>query len=260
MPESSQRSPQASGSAPDEETLAAVKADSGNVHRIFAHIAGVYDLLNSVLSFGLDALWRRRLADAVKPFPPRGTARILDLAAGTMKVSLALARRYPHRNVLALDFCGPMLCKGLSKIRHRAEAKRIFPMVADGRKLPLADASVDAVTVAFGLRNIRPREGAYAEALRVLVPGGKFCVLEFGSVQDRILLGTYNLYLAHILPIIGRLVSRDKAAYQYLADTIAAYPAASVLAEEMRLAGFANVKFRVFTAGIVCLHTGEKPL
>ena len=261
MPESSQQSPSNPAAPLEEEAPAEGKADSGNVQRIFAHIAGVYDLLNSVLSFGLDALWRRRLADAVKPFPPRGTARILDLAAGTMKVSLALARRYPHRNVLALDFCGPMLLKGLPNVRRRVEeGKRIFPMVADGRKLPLADASVDAVTVAFGLRNIRPREAAYAEALRVLVPGGKFCVLEFGSVRDRILFGAYNLYLAHILPFIGRLVSRDKAAYQYLADTIAAYPAASVLAEEMRLAGFANVKFRVFTAGIVCLHTGEKPV
>lgn len=260
MPGSSPHRRTDADSFPEEEDLAAVKTDSGNVRRIFTHIAGVYDLLNSVLSFGMDALWRRRLADAVRPFPPRGTARILDLAAGTMKVSLGLARRYPHRKVLALDFCGPMLLKGLSKVRRRAgERNRIFPMVADGRKLPLADASVDAVTVAFGLRNIRPREPAYAEALRVLVPGGKFCVLEFGSVQDRILFGAYNLYLAHILPFIGRLVSRDEAAYQYLADTIAAYPAASVLAGEMRLAGFTNVRFRVFTAGIVCLHTGEKP-
>ena len=99
-----------------------------------------------------------------------------------------------------------------------------------------------------------------AEVLRVLVPGGRFCVLEFGSGKDRILFGLYNLYLAYVLPCIGRLVSRDKGAYQYLADTVAAYPAASVLAGEMRQAGFVNVRFRFFTAGIVCLHSGEKPL
>ena len=240
------------------------KGDAGNVRRIFERIAGVYDILNRVFSFGLDAWWRSRLADAVKPFPPHGTARILDLAAGTMEVSLALARRYRYRTILALDFCRPMLLKGLPKIRRQAgsrnSAPQIYPLVGDGRRLPLPDASVDAVTVAFGLRNIRPREEAYAEVLRVLVPGGKFCVLEFGSGKDRILFGLYNLYLARVLPFIGKLVSRDKGAYQYLADTVAEYPAASVLAGEMRLSGFANVRFRFFTAGIVCLHVGEKPM
>lgn len=259
--------PQNSATAENPESLAAaaaVKADSGNVQRIFARIAGVYDFLNRMFSFGLDAVWRNRLADAVLPFPPRGTARILDLAAGTMEVSLALARRYPHREVLALDFCHPMLVSGLPKIRRKAGSpsatRRIYPLVGDGRRLPLPDASVDAVTVAFGLRNIRPREAAYAEALRVLVPGGKFCVLEFGSGKDRILFGIYNLYLAYVLPLIGRMISRDKGAYQYLADTVAAYPAAAVLADEMRLAGFGSVRFQSFTAGIVCLHIGEKPL
>ena len=252
------------GSPREDERLAASRADSGNVRRIFERIAGVYDLLNRVFSFGLDALWRSRLADAVRPFPPQGAARILDLAAGTMEVSLALAKRYPDRTVLALDFCRPMLVRGLPKIRRLAASRpgpgRVWPLVGDGRRLPLPDASVDAVTVAFGLRNIRPREEAYAEVLRVLTPGGRFCVLEFGSGKDRILFGLYNLYLAYALPFIGRLVSRDKGAYQYLADTVAAYPAASVLAGEMRQAGFVNVRYRFFTAGIVCLHSGEKPL
>lgn len=253
--------------SPDSFLPEDVKArDSRNVQGIFTRIAGVYDLLNRVFSFGFDALWRKRLAEAVRPFPPRGSARILDLAAGTMEVSLMLARRYPHRNVLALDFCRPMLLKGLPKIQKtpafgRARKRgRILPLVGDGRRLPLPDNSMDAVTVAFGLRNIRPREEAYAEVLRVLVPGGKFCVLEFGSVRDRILFGLYNAYLAHILPFIGKLVSRDKGAYQYLADTIAAYPAASELAGEMRRAGFVEVRYRFFTAGIVCLHIGEKAL
>ena len=269
VPESSPRDRSSAESTPDaslreNDAPAAARADNGAVRGIFERIAGVYDLLNRVLSFGLDAWWRKRLVDAITPFPLRGTARILDLAAGTMEVSLALARRHPHRKVLALDFCRPMLVRGLPKIRKLAAARpglrRIFPLVGDGRRLPLPDASVDTVTVAFGLRNIRPREEAYAEVLRVLVPGGRFCVLEFGSGKDRILFGLYNLYLAYILPLIGRLVSRDKGAYQYLADTVAAYPAASVLADEMRRAGFDNVTFRFFTAGIVCLHTGEKPL
>jgi demethylmenaquinone methyltransferase/2-methoxy-6-polyprenyl-1,4-benzoquinol methylase len=233
------------------------------VRRIFSRIAGVYDPLNRVLSFGLDAVWRRRLAAAAAPFPPRETGRLLDVAAGTLEVSLALAGRYPRHQVLALDFCLPMLLKGLPKIREHAArrpgGRGIHPLTGDGRRLPLPDACVDAVTVAFGMRNIRPRAAAYAEFLRVLAPGGRLCVLEFGSARDRILFGLYNLYLAHVLPGIGRLVSRDRQAYRYLADTVAAYPAARELAEEMRQAGFADVNFRFLTAGIVCLHSGEKP-
>jgi ubiquinone/menaquinone biosynthesis methyltransferases len=227
------------------------------VQRLFSRIAGGYDLLNRVLSFGLDVLWRKMLAESVQPFPSKGTARILDLAAGTLDVSVALARKYPHRSILALDFCGPMLIRGLPKIQ-RLRNKKVYPLVGDGRRLPLPDASVDAVTVAFGLRNIRPRQAAYAEAMRVLVPGGRFCVLEFGSAQDRKLLGLYNFYLAHILPRIGQMLARDKGAYQYLADTIAKYPSAAALAEEMRAAGFTGVRYETHTAGIVCLHIGKK--
>ncbi len=232
-------------------------ADARSVGSLFANIAGVYDLMNRVLSFGLDALWRKRLADAVIPFPPKGSARILDLAAGTLEVSVALAKRYPQRSILALDYCRPMLLKGLPKIRQ-LKNRKIYPLVGDGRRLPLPDASVDAVTIAFGLRNIRPREEAYAEVLRVLAPGGRFCVLEFGSAQDCILFGLYNLYLARILPRIGQFLARDKAAYQYLADTVAEYPSADTLVEEMRAAGFTGVRYETYTAGIVCLHIGKK--
>ena len=238
----------------------APQADGRAVQGLFSRIAGVYDLLNRVLSFGLDAYWRRLLRDAVFPFPDRGTGRILDLAAGTLEVSVALARRYPDKSILALDFCRPMLLKGLPKLAKlkKLPVRSVYPLAGDGRSLPLADSSVDAITIAFGLRNIRPREAAYTEALRVLVPGGRFCVLEFGSVEDRILFGLYNLYLAHILPLAGRLVSRSKGAYRYLADTVAAYPAAATLAEEMRRAGFCNVRYSRHSAGIVWLHTGEK--
>ena len=242
----------------DSEEAYSPQADGRTVQGLFSHIAGVYDGLNRVLSFGLDAYWRKRLAESVRPFPLKGASRILDLAAGTLEVSVALAGRYPNRTILAVDFCRPMLIKGVPKLK-RSRNRKVYPLVADGRRLPLPDASVDAVTIAFGLRNIRPREAAYAEVLRVLVPGGRFCVLEFGSAEDRILFGLYNFYLAHILPLAGRLVSRNKGAYRYLAETVAAYPAAAALAEEMRTGGFTNVNFSKYTAGIVWLHTGEKP-
>lgn len=233
--------------------------DARNVRNMFARIAGVYDPLNRIFSLGLDSLWRKRLSASARPLPPSSQGRILDLAAGTMDVSMGLARRYPHHTILAMDFCFPMLRQGLPKLR-RIPAGRILPLVGDGRKIPLPDASVDAVTIAFGLRNIRPRDAVYQEVLRVLVPGGRFCVLEFGSAKDRILFGLYNLYLSHVLPLAGWLVSRHKSAYRYLAETVISYPPAAVLAEEMRQAGFNAVAYTPHTAGIVCLHRGEKPL
>ncbi len=226
---------------------------------IFKRIAGVYDLLNSVLSLGFDARWRKILAEAAAPFPEKNSGRILDLAAGTMEVTVALAKRYPDHALLAMDFCLPMLAKGLPKLARFPNA-RILPLAGDGTRLPLADASVDAITLAFGLRNIQPREAAYAEALRVLVPGGRLCVLEFGSARDRILFGVYNFYLARVLPAVGALISKDKGAYRYLADTVAAFPSALELEEEMRRAGFAEVRHTPYTAGIVCLHTGVRPV
>jgi demethylmenaquinone methyltransferase/2-methoxy-6-polyprenyl-1,4-benzoquinol methylase len=114
---------------------------------------------------------------------------------------------------------------------------------------------VDCVTIAFGLRNIRPRTAAYAEIRRVLAPGGRFCILEFGSGQNRILGGMYNLYLSQFLPRLGRLISRDKQAYRYLAETICAFPSAPALEEELLQAGFSRVTGHSLTAGIVWLHT-----
>lgn len=235
------------------------KAEGNAVQNLFSRIAGVYDLLNHILSFGLDVLWRKRLIDAVLPFPPHGTAKILDLAAGTLEVSVGLAKKHPHRTILAVDFCLPMLQKGREKLSKK-RCENVHVLAGDGKRLPLPDNSVDAVTIAFGLRNIRPREDAYAEALRVLTPGGRLCVLEFGSAHDRILFGFYNIYLTHILPLVGKIVSRDKGAYRYLAETIAEYPSAARLADEMRLAGFVDIRYRRYTGGIVWLHTGTKKI
>ncbi len=224
------------------------------VSGMFGRIARYYDLLNHVLSLGIDCWWRRVLADSVRPGP---TGRFLDLAAGTLDVSLALRRRHPDREVLALDFCLPMLLRGRAKLAARKE-RRVFTAAADGKRLPLPDASVDSVTIAFGIRNIVPRDLALREMLRVLAPGGRACILEFGSGRDRIWGGLYNLYLDRLLPAVGRLVSRDPAAYAYLARTIRQFPSALELAREMEEAGFARVRYRKLTSGIVCLHMGEK--
>ncbi|MBQ9406674.1 MAG: ubiquinone/menaquinone biosynthesis methyltransferase [Desulfovibrio sp.] len=221
---------------------------------MFGRIVPLYDLLNRVLSLGLDQRWRQALAREVRV---AGTGIVLDLAAGTLDVALAIGREHPQALVPALDFCLPMLERGQRKLCADT-ARRILPIAADAKRLPLPDASVDSVTMAFGIRNITPRAAAFGEMLRVLAPGGRACILEFGSGQERIWGGLYNFYLNRLLPLVGRLVSRDATAYAYLADTICKFPSASRLEDEMRAAGFARVWHRKLTSGIVCLHVGEK--
>lgn len=220
---------------------------------MFGRIASVYDLLNHVLSFGIDRSWRRRLARlAVGP----GTEVVLDLAAGTMDVSLALSHVAPAAKIVALDFCLPMLIRGLPKIKAAAG---IYPCAADALALPVRDAVADSITIAFGIRNIPDRRDAFAEMLRALKPGGKLCVLEFGSAREKILGGSYNVYLRAMLPMAGKIIAHDRAAYEYLARTVREFPAAGQLAREMEQAGFVRVAWQRLTGGIVCLHWGFRP-
>lgn len=231
------------------------------VAAMFGRIAPGYDAANRVLSLGADRLWRRSLVREVEAaFPPGSRRRILDLAAGTCDVSLALARSVPGGVVLAVDFCPPMLLAGKAKVEKAGayERGRIAPLAGNGLCLPLKNGSVDAVTVAFGLRNMAPRETALREAHRVLAPGGAFHILEFGSAKGRIWGGLYNLYLTRVLPRIGGLVAGDKDAYDYLARTVRDFPDAAALAGELAAAGFRRISVRKLWGGIVYLHTGIK--
>ncbi|WP_243310257.1 ubiquinone/menaquinone biosynthesis methyltransferase [Fundidesulfovibrio agrisoli] len=227
-----------------------------SVASMFGRIAGWYDFLNHFLSLGLDILWRRRLVDHIG-VSASGSPRVLDLAAGTLDVSLEIARRFPRARIAAADFCLPMLTQGAQKLARRGVAS-IAPVQADGRALPFPDETFEAATIAFGIRNIRPRSEAYAELLRVLRPGGRLCILEFGSGKQRILGGVYNLYLNRLLPLLGKVFSKDDGAYQYLADTIREFPDAPSLAQEMRASGFASVNWERLAFGIVVIHVGVK--
>lgn len=231
------------------------------VAAMFGRIAPGYDTANRALSFGVDRLWRRRLIRGVaRDLAPGSRRRVLDLAAGTLDVSLALTRRVPDATVIALDFCLPMLLQGRAK-RDRAdirEKNRVHLVTGNGLCLPLADGTVDAVTVSFGLRNMRPRATALTEAFRVLAPGGAFHILEFGSAKGRIFGGAYNLYLTRLLPYIGGRIAGDPEAYAYLARTIEAFPDAAALGAEMEAAGFRDVAWKKLWGGIVYLHTGKK--
>lgn len=228
-------------------------AHNQNIKSMFGSIAKGYDFLNHSLSMGFDVYWRRVLVLSLASAPE---GIFLDLAAGTFDVSLALLKAYPTRRVAGADLCLPMLSQGLRKIAKRRDG--ITPLNADAYRLPFADNSLAAMTISFGLRNMAPRLPALAETHRVLKPGGRLAVLEFGSARERVWLGFYNFYLASVLPRIGGVISGDRAAYDYLARTIKEFPGADELAAEMREAGFSQVNWKRLSGGIVYLHTADK--
>ncbi len=234
------------------------KLHGKQVAAMFGRIARWYDFLNHSLSLGMDIYWRWRLARAARPLSREqgGSGLVLDLAAGTMDVSMALLKQYPDIKVAAVDFSLPMLAQGKGKIARVAD--RVFPVQGDGRSLPLPDESVDAATIAFGIRNIRPRPEAHAEVLRVLRPGGRFCILEFGTGRRKVWGGLYNFYLDKVLPGLGKLISGDRSAYRYLADTIRDFPDERALSRELLDAGYARVFHVAMLSGIVYLHVAEK--
>lgn len=233
------------------------RAHAKAVNAMFGRIAGWYDFLNHFLSAGQDIYWRYRLVRMLRPVLPEHDGIVLDLAAGTLDVTLEILRQRPGARVLAMDYSLPMLLQGARKVPPRLK-DRVALVRADGRTLPLPDASVHAATIAFGIRNILPRPAAHAEVFRVLKPGGRYLILEFGSARRPILKGFYNFYLKRLLPLFGRIFSGDSEAYGYLARTIAEFPDAPDLAQELRAAGFARVAWTPLFFGVVNIHAAEK--
>ena len=215
------------------------------ISAMFGRVAPRYDLLNHVLAGGLDLLWRRKLVSAVAAQRP---ARVLDLATGSGDVLLAL-RRAGMAHVAGADFCLPMLAQ--------ARAKKARPLLAaDALRLPFAPASCDAITIAFGLRNLADRAAGLREMRRILRPGGRAYILEF-SHPVAPLAPLYFWYLRAVMPHYARLFTPEKGAYQYLGDSIRAFPAQPGLAEMLRQAGFVSARWTNLTFGLVALHIAE---
>jgi demethylmenaquinone methyltransferase/2-methoxy-6-polyprenyl-1,4-benzoquinol methylase len=236
------------------------------VNSMFARIARRYDAANRLLSGGMDLWWRHRLVRAVRRAAP---SDVLDLATGSGDTAFALCRGLPAgTRITGMDFCQPMLDEAEKKQRALAQQKTsaaaagaAYAAIAfrqgDGMALPLADASFDAVTISFGLRNMADRHRSLSEMRRVLRPGGRVFVLEF-SQPWRWFRPLYYFYLRRLLPRIAGLVTGDRAAYDYLNRTIAAFPARPAMEEELRRAGFAGVRSLGMTCGIVALHRGTR--
>ncbi len=224
------------------------------VRRMFSDIAPRYDLLNRVLSMGVDRYWRRvAIARLAWERNPSGT--FLDLCAGTLDVAAALIgqREFTGR-VIGADFAEPMLRAGSAKL-PRGE---ISPVVADALSLPVADASLAGAIVAFGIRNVADLDACLREVLRALQPSARFVILEFSTPRRSLVRAVYHAYFHHVLPFIGGLVSGHRTAYTYLPDSVKNFPETTVLAERMRAAGYADVQWRELTFGIAAVHVGTK--
>ncbi|MDI6791100.1 MAG: ubiquinone/menaquinone biosynthesis methyltransferase [Thermodesulfobacteriota bacterium] len=226
------------------------------VEKKFSSITPRYDFLNSLLSLNIDRYWRWVTARELDNYTE---GPILDLCAGTLPLSLSIARRRPERHVLALDFCRDMLAYGRNRLNGQAAGRQIIPICADGEEIPCCDNTFSGITVAFGVRNLSNLDKGLKEMWRVLRPGGKLVILEFSRPKNSIMRPLYFFYLMRILPYIGGRISGDEEAYRYLATSIRQFCSPEQLAQKMEAAGYIKVDRRPLTAGIVTLYTGEKP-
>ncbi|HLA84399.1 MAG TPA: bifunctional demethylmenaquinone methyltransferase/2-methoxy-6-polyprenyl-1,4-benzoquinol methylase UbiE [Thermoguttaceae bacterium] len=234
-----------------------VDKSAARVRRMFGEIAGRYDLLNRVLSLGVDRRWRRR---TTRLAPADGEGSVLDVCTGTGDLALAYWRS--GRGVLRVvgtDFCRPMLAVGREKIRRAGAEGAITLVEADTERLPFADGQFQVVSVAFGLRNTSDTDRALGEMVRVCRPGGRVAVLEFSMPRAWLLGPIYRWYFRRVLPRVGQALARNRqSAYNYLPESVRQFPEGEALAQRMRRAGLAEVRTHRFTLGVATLYVGKK--
>ena len=229
---------------------------AARVHGVFASVAPRYDLMNDAMSAGIHRLWKDAMLDWLAPRPGM---TLLDVAGGTGDIAFRfLGRVKGQGRATVIDMTEDMLTEGRKRAEATSFAAALDWIVGDATALPFADASFDAYTISFGIRNVTRIEDALAEAFRVLKPGGRLLVLEFSQVPEPSLRWLYDRYSFNVIPALGELLANDRASYQYLVESIRRFPDQETFAAMIAAAGFGQVRFRNLSMGIAALHSAWK--
>jgi demethylmenaquinone methyltransferase/2-methoxy-6-polyprenyl-1,4-benzoquinol methylase len=228
-------------------------AKPGLVRDVFESVASRYDLMNDLMSGGIHRLWKQEFIDRLAP---RAGERILDVAGGTGDIAAGIVqRRGAEGSVTVCDLTQAMLEAGRDRMIDAGLLHGIDWVRGDAEHLPIASSSMDAYTIAFGLRNVTHIDAALAEARRVLKPGGRFFCLEFSRVDQKILSRLYDLFSFQVLPRLGKIVAGDRESYQYLVESIRRFPPQDELVQRMADAGLERPRYRNLTGGIAAIHS-----
>lgn len=234
----------------------AKNAKQALVADVFHSVAGKYDVMNDVMSFGIHRLWKRYTIDCSGV---RAGQKVLDIAGGTGDLTEQFSRRVgPEGEVVLADINNSMLSVGRDRLRNRGIVGNVSYVQANAEELPFADDTFDIITIAFGLRNVTDKSKALGSMLRVLKPGGRLLVLEFSKPTHEVLNKAYDFYSFNVLPKMGQLIAGDADSYQYLAESIRMHPDQDTLRGMMEAVGFEQVSYDNLTGGIVALHRGYK--
>jgi demethylmenaquinone methyltransferase / 2-methoxy-6-polyprenyl-1,4-benzoquinol methylase len=232
-----------------------VSKSPDRIASMFDAIAARYDLLNHVLSGGIDRLWRTR---AIRSLALTGDEQVLDLCTGTGDLAIGAATARPGAaRVVGIDFAGAMLVVGRGKLRSAGLERRVTLVRADATRIPIGDATIDAVTIGFGIRNVEDMSAACREIRRVLKVGGRLAILEFAVPTTPGVSAVYLWYLRHVLPRIGRAISRHHGAYSYLPASIDAFATPDEFVKILRQAGFREISAVPLAFGSVILYTAR---
>jgi len=225
------------------------------VAEMFDRVANRYDVMNRLLSAGIDIKWRKKAILQLKNDKPK---QILDVATGTCDMAIISYKLLRPEKITGIDISGEMLKVGRKKIEKEGLTSVIELQTGDSETINFADNSFDAVTVAFGVRNFENLESGLKEMLRVLKPGGKLIVLEFSRPRTKIFRSLYNLYMSIVAPEVARWISRNKKAYQYLNQSANLFPERQDFVDILNRTGYSNTSFKPLSAGICCIYIGEK--
>lgn len=227
--------------------------EKANIGKLFDRIARTYDRFNHVTSLGIDIYWRRVAIRGLRP-----VSRMLDVAIGTADVAIMALRKGKAQYVTGIDLSTEMMAIGQQKATRAGVGEKIEFVAGSAQEMPFADQSFEALTCAYGVRNFSDLDAGLREMYRVLEPGGQLAILEFSYPSNPVIRWAYDLYFSHLMPVIGRVISKDASAYTYFLNSVKSFIWGEEMLSHLRAAGFANARYRTMTFGITTLYTATK--